>query len=344
MRVRWGIEIDRTAFDAFLPISAQCVIRNHFGFTGFNEMIFSTSTDVIKQSPLSIAVGQSVINRICKRLSSTGNTDDVFLASYIVYGQLKRMSFPYKPMKIAVVSVLNRQVAKSISQFIQNQFSEYIESIDGYELYELRSFSHEELDYVIMDGPEFIYNYDFPRFIGNRLSIGSQVDELWKSVFVHGCQIQGTVDALSKMMKVYDAFDVPDRNNCFKMLAYKYGKDEKNSDMIHSWFMQNEERFRQNNYSSILFLTMARKLTKRDVFDIYRLKNALPDGEILKIKYVVCCSIDFVDNPVLLLGVNDVMESITSDLGKIDDLIDCEPEQRNALLTEFITERLKNSV
>ncbi|NCB32437.1 MAG: PRD domain-containing protein [Erysipelotrichia bacterium] len=341
IRHRWGMELDRTGFDAFLPLTANYVIESHFHFLPHPSVVVSSSSDDVKKSPIAMAIGQSIINNICRQLSCKGNRRDDYIAANIAYDQFNRLSLNYHKLKIAVVSSQGRQNGIHISNAIRGRFQNRIASIHAYELYEIREVDPSQLDYVILDNPNYVYNYGWPVFHANRRSIEKQYHEMWKQLFVNGYMVEESCTMLCQYLKIYENFEMTSRDGCYRQLAYKYGENEHSSGKIYEWICKNEERS-EMGASEMIFIDASYELTKRNTFDIYKLKNPITSKETCRIKYVVFSSLDFSKNTDILLLLKYLMEAFAGDTSKMEAIISVSDSEKKRQIKEYIMEELKN--
>lgn len=339
LRRRWGIHLDEDGFKSFLSMTSRYVIRSHFQFLPHQNVLINSNFDSIKCEPLSIAIAQSIINYYAQELNCDGVDKHVLQLAYVVFNQLRKLKYSYKPLRLITCSGIGRNVGNNLVSVIEHSFGEYIASNEACELYEIREMNPDSIDFVIIDNPKFTYNYDIPFFRANRISIYEQLNDFYQEIIVQGFQFDEAVQKLLKSLRIYRDFDISSIDIGYRMLAYKHGKTEEASKKIYERLSHNEKRLSQGIYSNFNLMEVSYALTQDNVLEIYKLKIPLIQTDVTKIKYMIFLSYDFSENQEILLAINQLLEECYLDETNLDKL--CETEQPERIIKAIIRRALQ---
>lgn len=291
----------------------------------------------ITDTPLSLELARSFIHFIEKEKHCQVSVDDLVMCAFKFYGLISRFSYPYRKAKLLVVSTGGKRAARTIIERIEKRYDSLLESVQACELYEIRGMDQSLYDGVVMDTPEFAYNYELPFLILNTVSRRHQFDQLHNQILINN---YGFNDLLMPVeaCRLYDHFEYSSSENFLRFISYKHGMDDSSCKLLEQWLMTNESFFSYENSTNSVIIMGNYALTQKECIEIYRLKKpALWNRE--EIRHILFYSLDFSGNLYKLKAMENLTREFTVTPSYFDELFETSDPK---LFEEMIKNCLKS--
>ncbi|NTW95731.1 MAG: PRD domain-containing protein [Erysipelotrichaceae bacterium] len=274
-----------------LPILSQ--IR--FGISTHQSIGNSITNQEIEGCPLSMELARSTVSLIESKYYSRINTRSLINLAYCFYGALNSIRFEIRKLNLVTVAWAGKETAQELVNRINNRFAPMIATNRPVELYEIRGMDPKTIDCVIMNNPEFSYNYQIPHVMVAAVSRPNQFNILFDEILVNAYQFREFLPDVTKT-KIYRNFAFESIPAMFKLIAYKHGKDETNSSLLEEMMIENEKFASYNSMDDLIPIFLPYNMCNDKAIEIYSLKDPVPwsRGEISTIVVFIA---DFSRNP-----------------------------------------------
>lgn len=293
---------------------SRIVVRKYFDFLPYNQLNYGRGYEAVRDNPVAINLASYLATYFEERLFCKLNTKDMLYLAHYFDELLEQIEFQYVPMRLVTISGFGRNYSLNLIEHIRHRYGKYIKSNVSKELYELRGVPKEEVDLVILDGTQFAYRYDYPYAKASHRNF-NEVEESLKHSFI----LDEECEKLASMMKVYQNYEFKNREDCFRILSYKYGVDELSVKEMIEIFNRHEERISYGRYGIVLLMADYR-FVQRDCFEIYRLKSQMDWGENQDVKCVIFVSADFFSNIKLMKSLACLMTTLYTEEMLMEEL------------------------
>lgn len=324
-------EFNHTKEQLFYNV-ARIVTRNHFKMQPYNRISYGQAYEGVKSNPTAITLASYLASYFEERLFCRLNTKDVLYLAHYFDELLDQIQFEYHPLKLVTTSGVGKNYAELIVNNLNEKFGQYIAENQALELYEIRPYSKEEIDLVVMDNLFNAYRYDIPYALVGRKNYAMLIEAL-----KDGYDIEDEVNELTAMLKIYPNYEFLNYQDCFRILSYKYGADDLSITEMIQTFKRHEERISYARYGFVLLMADYRFIQK-NCLEVYKLKQEMIWSENFTVRYVIFFSIDFQKNLKLMKALAALMSSLYEDEKLFDALY--QTEDKHDLIKKAVLKQI----
>lgn len=307
-------EFNHTREQLFYNV-ARIVTRNHFKMQPYNRISYGAAYEGVKSNPTAITLASYLASYFEERLFCRLNTKDVLYLAHYFDELLDQIQFEYHPLKLVTTSGVGKNYGELLVKRLNDKFGKYIKDNRALELYEIRPYTKEEIDLVVIDNMANAYRYDIPYVLIRRNNYTMLIEGL-----KNGFDIDEEVNELVSMLKIYPNYKFLNHEDCFRILSYKYGADDLSINEMIQTFKRHEERISYARFGFVLLMADYRFIQK-NCLEIYKLKDEMVWSENLTIHYVIFFSVDFARNLKLMKALSALMTSLYEDECLFDEIL-----------------------
>jgi len=319
---KWQLDI--SIVSGYRPIieSALIPILIKFSFSHLGEykvMGAHAMDNHFKLSPLSITLAETTANVLSAELDNSLSTLDKCFLAVRLYYILDKTAFTYNKRKIIICSRNGYQSSEIIKDKILRYFdSKYFDSIDIYQLYEVRGLNQDDYHHLLLSYETYTYRYTIPFTLIEPIMNKQHYDEIWNTVIAQGYDLQTVYDSFNfDGLCLFDNFDYISKEAFIKIISYKCAKDYGSIPEIERNLMR---MHKINIINSVLTIIVDGNLTKRNYFELYSLSKygSWNDNQI---KYIVFISVVFKGNFKKARFIEHITNKFVTDTKCIDDIV-----------------------
>lgn len=283
-----------------LPILGQV----RFGLSAQQTIGFTMTSHEISGSPLSIELGRNAMRIIEDKFYCRLNSKALVRLSFCFYSALISIHYDIRKLRLLTVSMAGKEAASGLARRIQHHFDRMIESNTPVGLYEVRGLDPSDYDCVIMNSPEFSYNYQIPFFAMDTVSRPRQFTKLFDEVLINAYQFRQYLPMIGKT-EVYQSFQFESISAMFKFLSVKHGKDQTQSSLLEAMLIENEKFVSYNSMDDIISIFLPYTMCKENCIEIYELNEPKLWGRSEITKIVVYVT-DFANSPQKTKAIENI--------------------------------------
>lgn len=321
IKARWQIDftqdetLKETLVTSILPILGQV----RFGLSSHQSIGYTMTNHEISGSPLSIELGRSAMRVIEEKYYCRLNTRALVHLGFCFYAALISIKYEIKKLRLLTVSMAGKEAACGLVKRINTHFQHLIESNTPVGLYEIRGMNPDNYDCVIMNSPEFSYNYKIPFFMMDTVSRPHQFTKLLEEILINAYQFRPFLKNIDKT-NVYRRFRFESIPAMFKLIAYKHGKDGTQSSLLEEMMIENEKFASYNSSDDVISIFLPYGMCKEACIEIYELSEPETWGrsEITKIVVYVA---DFANVPQKTKIIENISRMMVVTKAPLDALI-----------------------
>lgn len=335
LKMIWGLDFtaDELLIRDLNAAMAPLLGKIYFGILSSNTIYAPIEMTSTKDSPLAVELSRSFIHFIEKQKHYRVGTDDLICFVYKFYALIDRIDYGYRKARLLTVSGGGKLAARTLKDRIDGRFGRLIEENRIVELYEIRGLDQSQYDAVIMDTPEFSYNYELPYVIVNMITRRRQFDHLHNEILINNYQFRSWMPDFSATA-LYDDYAFDGAEAFLKFISYKHGTDDEACRLLRHWLSVNEQYFSYENKSRSVIIMGSWQLIQKECLEFYRLKKPAV-WHNCEVRLIFFWCVDFTDRPQKL----KVMENLTRELVVTPEFADQMFEKRSQSVYE---EMIKN--
>lgn len=141
-------------------ISSIC-IASHFGMDGCEHFDHENEKSAI-ESPLCMALASWIAEEIVNCSGCRASESDVRLIASVIAWTLFKVEYEVAPLRLLVTDGMGTEFARQKGEALRKVFPELIESVNPFELYEIRGLEEADYDAALVDAYEVSYSYVYP--------------------------------------------------------------------------------------------------------------------------------------------------------------------------------------
>ena len=249
-------------------LQLQLYMRYHFDYT--SKIRFITYLEGVEDvfSPIPFELTRAMIARLQKRFDS--EIRDIITMSYagVFERLLKKVTYPYKKMRLAVTSTEGLVYSQHLAEAFHERYEKYIQSIEVYNLYEMRKLNFADYDAIVHSGFVLYYNYPVPLVDFKELDYEGNSD-VFESVFKEGYD-RSEIEEIKKVMKIHPDTNISSIDNFVEALSYRYADNDVNQKNIYRQYKENDQIIdHYYDRNSIMILFIPYMFCNKKIFDIY---------------------------------------------------------------------------
>ena len=290
------VELDMCA-SALTPEFVRILLQHQFGYACCQMLGNVISENVIKQSPLAMALADSV--RMFFREEGIGISEyNTQLLAVSIFGVIDTIPYPYKKRRILICARNGKSSAQIIARNIQRQMGDWwIETINVKPLYDIRKFSRDQYDCVIGSFYSYAYRYSWPYTEVNSIMKTEDFERVHREVLSAGYDFEQLLSLVRwDVLEFHDHFAVSDLKSMLQLLAYQWGQDIAAKEYLASFFTDVPRLCAHDHFLAVM---APFEKTGKNVFELYFMKKPLDCGEYA-VHTVLFFSMDFRRNPALI--------------------------------------------
>lgn len=331
----YGISFDdEKDFARLVSALSPMMLQLDFGLSG-HKYAYQLSSEYCL-NPLSTDLARVFSIVFEQEFKSSLSITNQVLLGLLLSDLVINVSYPFKRLNIALVSLYNLNNAEVLLKIFISRFGRYINMIDTYELYELRPYSRDSFDVVVInfgiDENRYGYRYGWPVFSFENMPTDQNLNDFYNKFIIN----QLGVDKLIKKynIPVIDYF----RNTCFdsiasftEMLILKHGKGNQGIAQLRTFLSS-----MRYNFNHVAFYFLPSGYVNREFIEIYRFSGAIASKN--DIKYGIAISVNYNEELLKVRIIHDFLALSLINYDKFKKFI--ESEDRN-LIELCVKESLK---
>ena len=287
-------------------------------------------------SPLSMELARLTIHRLQHILGISIYGDTAIAYASMYDNMINQIDFPYKKLRLLLSSAEGLVVSQYTRQSLLNTFSKFIESIEVYNLYEMRKLDFSRYDAVVHSGFIQYYRYPLPVVSFPDSYSGSDYSRLFEELFAKGFS-EDALHFYREHMRVYHKEKVQSLRSFLESLTYRYAADEESQERIASLIIELDDIITHTYMQQKLFLFfLPYGLTKKEICDLYILNQTIADRRGNGISSVLVCSFSKDRDPGTLRMMDMMLKEIVLGEGRLENLTENREETLQSVYTAII--------
>ena len=274
---------------------------------------------LVKLSPLSIALAETAADVICEELKGTLSTLDKCFLAVKFYALIDKITFDYRKRKVIICSRYGYQASEITKDKILRHFGpEYFQSIDIYNLYEVRGLNFEDYHHLILSYQTYTYRYSIPCVQIEQIMKKQHYDKIWSDIIAQGFDLQSIYSSFDfDNLCLFDNFEYISKAAFIKLISYKCAKDYESIPEIERAL---NAMHRINIINSVLTIIINSDLTKKNYFELYNLSKPgyWDDSQIVAIVFV---SVSFENDFKKARFIEHATGKLVSDTKIIEEIV-----------------------
>ena len=287
-------------------------------------------------SPLSMEMARLTVHRLQQLLgiSIQGDTSIAYASMYD--NLMNQIDFPYKKLRLLISSTEGLVVTQYTRQNLLSNFSKFIESIEAFNLYEMRKLDFSKYDAVIHSGFIQYYRYPLPVIAYPDSYRSNHYSRLFEELFAKGFS-QTALNFYRDNMRIYHKDRAQSLRAFTESLTFRYAADEEGQELLAALIGEMNDiiphtYMRQKLY--LLFLPHA--ITQKEICDLYVLNQTIADRRGNGISSVLVCSFCKDRDPGTLHMMDLMLKEIILGEGRLKNLIENREETLQSVYNTII--------
>lgn len=283
------------AEEELTSILIPMVAKEHFCLSGarvLNEHFDSQ----VSESPLVLDIARTITEYLQVNVGEKlSETPIIHKLSCFIYKILFLVSYEVKKRKLLFINYDGIGFTAYAKNKLLTIFEPLIESCTCVELYEIRAMNQEDYDAVLMDTPEFAYNYELPKASIRTITREGEMNMIYNNILIHAYQYKHLLPKEEDIHLISD-YVYTSEPEFFQYISAKHCKTKETQEKFEKLLMKKERMvtYRNNKQSVIVFGST--RLTEGDTVELYSLKKpGTWSGE--EIHYILYICVDWRNNP-----------------------------------------------
>ncbi len=330
----YGVELwdEAAAAGTIHAALATILFQVRFGMARMNRASAVLYRDRFGKSPVAIGAASYVTLALEEEFDTTlGDTAPMALGSRVAC-TINALGLTYVPRRVALCTTSGLDAADAMRIRVLKIWGEApFETIDIYELYELRGIEQARYDVVVLDYPEFSYRYDWPHVSLRQGWPGPRTAEFEDVVIAPGWRLRDVAASISCSIQVFRGFKPTGIAALLELLAMRHGRTPTDVEQLRQLFTK---QLLTTLFAGICTLVVSPEAQAAEAFEIYELAEAIPLWPGTDVTHVVLIAVRFDGNPDLLRLVEEAANIISTRPEALASLIDHPTPERLARLVE----------
>lgn len=269
------IEIEKNELAMMIrPVLIRIGIQKHFGLHQlmyFDRILGGTS--------LLYAYIPKLLAEICMNcleddlgcsLSAMFTTQ--FAIRFLQY--MESITFDYQPVKLAICSrngMLGADVIKK--QILHRYHTHWFSKLDIYDYFQMRRFTKEDYDYILLNFPEYSYRYTLPHMHVSQIMTQQQIQDLYEKVMIKGYQIHAIFEQLSlDHAFIFKDVKTESEKTLLQQIAMHQGQNSQQVSKLYQQIVQDSE---YTTIENTLIILNTRSQVNQGMICVYRIENTM---------------------------------------------------------------------
>ena len=236
----------------------------------------------------------------------------------------RNVQYQYSKLNIALTSLQGKVVGNIMMHLLMDKYSNYIDNIEVYDLYEMRKLNFDKYSAVILQGQEDLYfSYPCKLVSVEPLNIQTKnIDEkLFDDLIIDGYS-RKVLNFIKEKINIYKDTKTESLKSFFSLISYKYARSDKDQKSLYKHITNREQILSYISRAGIGVLLLDYKHTKKEYFDIYSFKHSISDENKYPVKYMLVLSIDSSRPSQEIKEINQIVQIATINQNSLSELID----------------------
>lgn len=291
-------DIDPTFQNELVPELIRLLIQRRLGLARCQMIGNSVSENAIKDSPMSMALAESLAYVLERDHELETNELGLQLLAVRFHGLCSRIPYPYRRRRVLVCARNGKASAAILADGIRRRFGDWwLEALDTDALYDARKFPPDAYDCVVGSFRSYAYRYVWPYIEVNTVMGPDDFERVRRKVLAKGYDLEAAMAGcgweVALLHREFSAVSVP---GFLQLLAYQWGtsperKEELAAILAAGRFVRVHRR--------LLAVVVPQCWTSKRIFELYLLNR--PMGfQGTSVRAVLFCCVGFDGEPSAL--------------------------------------------
>ncbi len=307
---------DPTAYEKVIHTLIPILIQTDFGSAAHRYAYMLRSEE--QMNPLATEFAKIAAMVYERTFGEALSVSNQMIIAALFSSLLVNERYPFRPLSIAITGAYGLNYSEIIRKIFISRFSRYIQTIDTYELYELRSYPKERFDVVVANfgAAQHGYRYEWPLFSFDNLPTDKDLNRFFNDFIICQLNLHTLIDRLDiPPINYYNDCKYSNVHDFIEMLSLKYGSNDEHAQMIRTYFQDADSaRFDRG----VLFLPL--RMSGHPLIDIYKVFNK--HDKSCSFRFFVVLSISFDGSFLKARLVHDFLTQYTINFPWFKKLID----------------------
>lgn len=223
-------------------------------------------------SPLSMELAYLTAQFIKNAYNYDMDAYDLINFAYVYYNSIIRIQFEHNPRKLILISENSKLAGDSMKTKIMRRYGSFIESIDIFELYELRGIDLIHYDWVISVLPPSVFYIDIPILQVDYFLSEKNMNSIYNEIIMTGYNFQQLMPVIQKE-DIHENIQVDTMEELLLFIAKRQTKDQSEAEILNHYLLERANKIDNHNKETcILFQMQNQKPTE---ISLYRLAKPL---------------------------------------------------------------------
>ncbi|MDO4198316.1 MAG: HTH domain-containing protein [Erysipelotrichaceae bacterium] len=251
---------------------------------------------VYLSSPVLLYLSYELMDLFTYLFGARSSRTQLAMFGCFICGVLNHHQYPIKKMKLLIQSAFGRGNGKIIAANLMKKYPDFIEKAEAIDLYEYRRMEDEDYDGMLTDLKQMStgddlqgYNYALPAISYSNFVYSGQEENLFNNMLIGAYQFKDyLID--EKLIRKIDNYEFVSMRQSVQLFALLYAKNEEAIDKLVKSIVSRAYN-KTPVFEDTVVLMLDRSLCKKDIFDIYSLKNSARYNNY-KIENIIIISLD----------------------------------------------------
>jgi len=311
----------------FESVIIRLILQNRYDHTGQRRLITYTETGENNLSPLALEYTRLLILYLENQFNEKIRSADTKAFSVLFHSVLKKLPMEYQKMRLAVFSMEGRSVAELMKDELSDMYGNYIDTIDVFNLYEMRRIDFKQYDATVSSWDVAYYRYPVPLISYKGINRKEDKEKLFHDLFIHGFSDR-VVRQIQKIIRCYKQTRIQNYMELIQQLAEQYGRNEEHAKKIVDKAVN---RFSAVSYynadSGISMIFLDYEDTEKEILDIYIPDETIYWGTSMEIRYFITVCLNPEDSLQDICILNKFLHVLFRDRKIIEAVIEHKDEE-----------------
>lgn len=255
---------------SFVSLLMKLLSSIRYGYTGISKLMHNLECAHYHFSHMAKEMARCILLKMQKRYSC-----DICGYNYLelvnfLDSMLNQIPFSLKKQSLIVSSYLGRTIANQEADYLKRAFSDYIDSIDVMNFYEIRKLNFEQYDWILTDREFVINRYAIPVYYYHFLDEQKE-SKLFSQLFMQD-QISKTIEELCEITHAITNVKCRDKEGFYQMIALIYAT-EGNEEKLYRQIKEKDAILSYQQQEKVFAVILDKELCKKEMIDIYEVRG-----------------------------------------------------------------------
>ncbi len=275
-----------------ISLQMQIYYKYRFDSTGKDQLITYVEGDDALLSPVPMEMARIIIGELEKQIGEPIRDPVILAYAQLLEKLFKKVTYPYKKLKLLACSTEGLVYTQNMIENMLSRFGRYIESIESYNLYEMRKLDFNRYDALVHSGNLMYYRYPLKPVSVREVDYSNDSSKIFDSLFKYGYD-RSRIEELKKILNVLPDTQISDVDEFIEKMCYRYGKDYDSQRRLYEQYLKKKQiidPYSQRLHSFLTFFD--HNETGREFIDIYLSRDGATYGDAMRVSYVIIASLD----------------------------------------------------